>query len=542
MDIKSILNKFDLKSFGQKIKSIKLTKKHILIFSIPFFAILAVISGILIYGNSLVNAEGMVQGLYIGDFEVSGKTAEQINTEIVPMLTPGKETYILFSCSGTPFGITADEAGLTVNAQKAIEEASSYAKSGTFFQKIYQAYDAKFNTKTFMPEYLCNNELLTASLQAHLSDRITPPKPYSANMADGKITIVNPVNGTGIKTEGIADKVAADMADGKIENTIDIELVPIPAEPIDIENLYASFAHPAKDATYSLVNGVYSFTDEADGLEIDKEAAKQIIEANKENTQPYDIPCTIIKPKVTVKELQKKYAAELLATYSTSFASSDANRAANVVLATQKINGVVLQPGQRFSYNNIVGPRTEATGFKMAHVYVGEDVVDGIGGGICQVSSTLYNAVLLSDLKVVYRTNHSMPVGYVPDGRDATVNYGTIDFIFENNKKYPVKIVATADNRLLKISIYGVKEDDTTVEIATELVSTIPYSTKETLDPNLKPGEKKVTKQGSNGSVVNTYKIYKKNGQVIEKKHISKSTYTAVTKHVSVGPAAEETP
>ena len=102
--------------------------------------------------------------------------------------------------------------------------------------------------------------------------------------------------------------------------------------------------------------------------------------------------------------------------------------------------------------------------------------------------------------------------------------------------------MATADNRLLKISIYGVKEDDTTVEIATELVSTIPYSTKETLDPNLKPGEKKVTKQGSNGSVVNTYKIYKKNGQVIEKKHISKSTYTAVTKHVSVGPAAEETP
>lgn len=535
MDIKSIPKKIDLKSFKQKLKSVKFLKKLILTIS---FLLLAII-GILIYGNSLANVQGVVQGVYIGDFDVSGKTEEQINTEIAPMLTPEKEIYIPFSCAGTPFDITANEAGITMNMEKAVKDAASYAKEGAFFERIYQAYYAKFNTKTFMPEYLCNNEILTVAIQAHLADKIVQPKPYTAKISDGKIIIVNPVNGTGIKTEEIAQRVVAYIEDGRIENPIDIELVSIPAEPIDIESFCSSFAYPPKDATYSLANGVYSFTDEADGIDIDKETAKQIIEANKENTQPYEIPYTVVKPKVTVKELKKKYAAELLATYSTSFASSDANRAANVVLATQKINGVVLQSGQRFSYNDIVGPRTEATGFKMAHVYVGEDVVDGIGGGICQVSSTLYNAVLLADLKIVYRTNHSMPVGYVPLGRDATVNYGTIDFIFENNKKYPVRIVATANDRLLKISIYGVKDDDTTVEITTEHISTIPYNTKETVDPNLKPGEKKVTKEGSNGSVVKTFKVYKKNGQIVEKKQIAKSTYTAVTKHVSIGPLEE---
>ena len=183
----------------------------------------------------------------------------------------------------------------------------------------------------------------------------------------------------------------------------------------------------------------------------------------------------------------------------------------------------------------MVGPRTAATGFKMAHVYVGNEVVDGIGGGICQVSSTLYNAVVMSDLKIVSRTNHSMPVGYVPLGRDATVSYGSIDFVFENDKSYPISIKAAVNGLTLTISIVGTADMDYTVDFVSSTVSTLPFSTVNVEDETLKEGETKTISNGSNGYVANSYRVYKKDGKEYSRKFEAKSTYYPVPAKVAVG-------
>lgn len=145
--------------------------------------------------------------------------------------------------------------------------------------------------------------------------------------------------------------------------------------------------------------------------------------------------------------------SQLLASYSTSLLGSPANRTHNIRLAASKLSGKVLQPGEVFSFNRVVGPRTEKTGFRKAMIIANRRFIPGVGGGVCQVASTLYNATLNASMRILERYPHSLPVKYVPRGRDATVNYGTADFKFRNTKPFPVQIIANVTGRQLTISL-----------------------------------------------------------------------------------------
>ena len=131
---------------------------------------------------------------------------------------------------------------------------------------------------------------------------------------------------------------------------------------------------------------------------------------------------------------------DLLSTFSTKYAASNKNRTTNLILASNKINGTVLMPGEVFSYNKVVGKRTIAAGYKEAPIYVSGRVEDGLGGGICQITSTLYNAVVFANLEIVERSNHQFVPSYVGASRDATVVYGALDFKFKNNTDYTIII------------------------------------------------------------------------------------------------------
>ena len=198
-------------------------------------------------------------------------------------------------------------------------------------------------------------------------------------------------------------------------------------------------------------------------------------------------------------------------------------------------------PGEVFSYNTTVGKRTAAAGYKSAAVYVGGEVTNGIGGGICQVSSTLYNSVLLANLEIVARDNHCFNPGYVPVSRDATVSWGGPDFQFKNNRNYPIKIVCTGTGGVVKTQIYGFKEEnDYQVEIQSYIIRYIPYSTIEKEDPNLAKGQKVVLQKGSAGCKSVAYRILKQNGKVVSKTLLSQDTYNPHNKIVSVGTKEEQ--
>ena len=205
-------------------------------------------------------------------------------------------------------------------------------------------------------------------------------------------------------------------------------------------------------------------------------------------------------------------------------------------MAAGKINGKVLLVGDEFSYNQTVGERTIAAGYKMAATYSGGKVVDGLGGGICQISSTLYDAVVFADLDVTVRRNHQFITSYLPGGKDATVVWGSQDFKFKNSRKYPIRITTTVSGGVATIQIWGHREEtEYDISIETKKTDTIAYTTQYINDSSLPVGTQKVVQNGNNGSKYEAYKVKRLNGEVVSRTLLSKDTYNAMQKIVRVG-------
>lgn len=218
------------------------------------------------------------------------------------------------------------------------------------------------------------------------------------------------------------------------------------------------------------------------------------------------------KPKVVAKDLEG--ITTVLGTYETTFNSGDTSRTHNIQLATDKINNAILQPNGVFSFNEVVGERTAEAGYDDAPVFMDGKLVPGIGGGICQVSSTLFNTALLSGMTIEERTTHFAPVGYIPAGRDATVAYGYLDFVFKNPYTHPVYIMAHTAGDTLIITILGHKDDEpTAASVTVSEGKVIPHKTEERIDP--KATKEEVQVAGHDGlTMTTTVSVTHKNGQV----------------------------
>lgn len=230
--------------------------------------------------------------------------------------------------------------------------------------------------------------------------------------------------------------------------------------------------------------------------------------------------------------------SEVMATFTTRFNAGQVSRSSNIRLAAERLNGIVLLPGDVLSYNETVGRRTPSQGFKPAVVYAnGRHEVD-YGGGICQVSTTLFNAALLANLKIVARQNHSMPVPYVPVGRDATVDYGSIDLKIQNPYDFPIAIASEVQPGALTFYVLGRKDPEMSVTILVDGHSSWGTTTRYVEDPSLEPGTTVVVEPGSSGRRCVTWRVVKRNGQVVAREKIAESIYRAWPRVVRRGPKA----
>ena len=263
------------------------------------------------------------------------------------------------------------------------------------------------------------------------------------------------------------------------------------------------------------------------------EEAKQIILEAKEE---YIIPLKIIEPAITTSMLGEEAFPDKLATFSTRYDASNQNRQINIDLAAKAIDGKILMPGEKFSFNNIVGPTTASKGYKLAGAYSAGELVESYGGGICQVSSTIYNAALYANLKIDERYNHSMIVSYLDPSLDATISYGSRDLKFSNPRKYAVRIGAKANNGILEIEIKGIyEENEVEIELVSETTDITPPSTKYVYDSSLEEGQEVVQTNGANGVKSKAYRIVKKNGRVISKDILSEDSYNPMAKVIKTG-------
>ena len=288
-------------------------------------------------------------------------------------------------------------------------------------------------------------------------------------------------------------------------SNIRVTLITAPPKPLTIETLDNFTYTDPQDARIEIANNIVTVVPEVWGRYLDKEESKTYLPQVYEGGVEVKIPYYKSEPAVKADDLNIKLFNGTIAQYSTNYGGSTANRSANIVQAASKINGKVLAPGEVFSFNDTVGPRSVANGFFTAPEYANGETIMGVGGGTCQVTTTLYNAVLYADLSIVSKLNHMFPVAYAPLGQDATVSDSGVDFKFMNNMEYPIKINATAQSGKLNISIVGTLRDDT-------------------LTVKLEHVAKPV---GADTSVRSYRYVYSSQGELLRKDDLGKSYYLA---------------
>ncbi len=281
-------------------------------------------------------------------------------------------------------------------------------------------------------------------------------------------------------------------------------------------------------------DGSVTIKDSEIGRYMDINEAKDLINLDILHEDKIELPVYKTEPKIYSNYydgIDKK-----LGDFETDYSSSIKNRKENIRLAASKFNNMKLNPGDEISFNDVVGEISEKTGFKSATVIVGGEYESGIGGGICQVSTTLYNSLILSDLEITERHNHSRPIHYVDLGTDAAVARGYKDLKFKNNTNNPILILSEANGEKLNFKVLGNGSDrDYEVKIIPQLLGTVSPGVNTIYSDALPDGESTVRESGARGYSYKTYKEIIKNGEVVDKKEISKSYYLPKDKVVVVG-------
>lgn len=291
-------------------------------------------------------------------------------------------------------------------------------------------------------------------------------------------------------------------------------------------------------------NGQFIITDEQPGYELNVLDTTEKIKDMVAKAESGVIEADMNEVPPTITKEQNQQATTLIGSFYTNFSSGVAGRNENLRVGCLNINGTVLQPGDVFSMNKELGPQTYANGYRNAAVIVNGKIEDGLAGGVCQITTTLYNAVIFAELDVVERRNHSLSVAYVPLGRDAAVAGDYTDFKFKNSTAYPVYVEAYLENNKLITNIYGHEEHSPGREVEFEKVflETIQKpAEKVTEDPNKPEGEREVTYKGKTGSKVSTYKKVFQDGNLVSREWFSNSTYKATPDEVTVGTKKQET-
>lgn len=317
------------------------------------------------------------------------------------------------------------------------------------------------------------------------------------------------------------------------ESGIDVTLKSLPAEVLSAQQIHDAIAGDMKNAGYDMKTK--SIIPERVGADFDVEEAQSMLDEAKPG-EKVSIPAKITLPAVTADYLKSVLFRDVLGSCTTTVRGSSA-RKNNVRLASSSFNGYVLNSGDTFSYNGVVGKRTTAKGYQAAPAYVQGETVDEVGGGVCQPSSTLYLACLRADMKIKERYAHRYIPSYIPAGMDATVSWGGPDFKFTNNTDFPVKILTSYTNGQLTIKLLGTNVKGTSVKITNKHLSTTPYKEVVEIDPNMAPGTQKVKTTPYVGHKYETYRHrYDKNGKLISSTFEASSNYKSRNRVIVKGP------
>ena len=506
--------------------------KKILYISIISISILLILI-IICTGFALININNtkIMSGVSINGISVQKLTQEEAESKMAEVVDENLNKDIIFKIEDFEYSIKLSQLEVEYNIQDAVHNAYEIGREGNIFSNNFRILKTMIKGEDINLEFTYNEKLLediVNDMAAKVPDAVINSDYY---IEDDKLIITKGKAGNSIDKENVKN-IIIDIIKNNDKQEIQLDVIKVEPDEIDIDKIYNEVYTEPQDAYYT--KDPFEIFSHVNGVDFDIEAAK---EALKEDKEEYEIPLIITEPEITTDEIGTEAFPDLLSSFSTRYDASKTDRTTNLKLAMNKLDGVVVSPGETFSYNKTLGKRTAEAGYKEAGGYAGGRVVQTLAGGICQISSTLYDAVVYANLEIVERHNHMFLAGYVGAGKDATVVYGALDFKFKNTRNYPIMIKTSIGSGVAKIDIYGIKEDvEYDVEISTKILSYIPYSVIYEEDSSLAAGKEKVVQSGMNGCKSITYKILKLNGQQVSSTVLSTDTYDPMNKIIKRGP------
>ena len=506
----------------------------ILIIAILVFS---VIFSLINIGNDKIIGKISVMGI-----DVSNMTKEQATEVLEEIIHNKMSEELVLKKDDYETSINANQINVQFNIEEAVGEAFNIGRDGNILSNNYKILASYIWQKDIAGMINYDKEALDKKIEDISSKLPGGLVENSYYIEDDELIIVKGKKGLVIKEDELENNIINEMnAISKNYSILNIPTEEIEPEAIDVEEIRNEIYKEPQNASVSKdkETGKTQVNTHVNGVDFDIsiEDARKIIAEDKEE---YVIPLKIIVPDKTLSDLGEEAFPDKLSEYSTIFDPSNKNRSNNLNISAEKIDGTIIMPGETFSYNQTVGERTIAAGYKEAGAYAGGKVVQDVGGGICQTSSTLYNAALLANLEIVDRSNHQFLTSYVDASRDATVAWGSIDFQFKNTRTYPIKIEASAKNGVCEMAIYGIKEDkEYEVVIESKVLSYIPFTTKYENDATLEEGKEVVEQSGYTGCTSEAYKVLKLNGKVVSKTLLSKDTYDPMTRIIRRGTKQE---
>lgn len=408
-----------------------------------------------IFQNVIVEGEdlsGLTYEQALQQLDKAGRNKNQKDSKVTILLPLNRKIVVY-----------AHRVDANINSKKIADAAFSYGRSGNILKNSFAFIRAFFGDVNIQVDSSADREKVENIIGKKIDDLIAVLTGSGMEITEDSILLVKGAKNVEVDKDAIIEEVRRRFKDReygdfryepKIEGTVEFD------ENALHESIYAE----VKEARYD--KETHEIVPETVGYDFDKAVARKLWD-KAEPGSTIKVPLTVTRPKLTAKEIEGMLYRDVLGESITSFAGSTPNRINNIQLACKALDGKILQPGETFSYNDALGPRTPERGYKTAAIYDGGEVVQGFGGGICQISSSLYTCVLYADLQVDERECHYFRVGYLPPAQDATISWGHPDLKFTNNTDYPIRISAEADTKTNKatLRIYGTNLDGGYIEL-----------------------------------------------------------------------------
>lgn len=519
----------------------------IILCSIAAVLLMAVIAALVFLFVIDPNAGKILNNVTIGGIDVSNMNRSEAKAAIHAATdhTYSQRDFII-SFPDTELNLSPADTGAKLDVDAMVDLAYDYGRVGTDEEKAKALADSATTVYAidFLPYLTLDREYIrqtlddygkgfnsvysasTATLDGEIPILDASAEGFTEEFQDRNLVVYTGTPGRYIDIDKVYDRVIEAYNQNKFDLTVEMDEPEVLPDDIDLKALYDEFYTEVKDAYVD--PETYEVTMEVYGYGFDLEGSQKILD-HAAYGDVLTIPMEITKPAVLGGPYKEVYFRDVLCEYQTEHTGNE-KRNTNLTLACAAINGMVLAPGEVFDYNTVVGERTREKGYQAAPAYSSGKTVQDIGGGVCQVSSTIYYCCLISDLEIINRMPHSYVSSYMPLGMDATVNWGGPDFTFKNNTNYPIRIETWVEGGYVHCRLVGTDEKDYYIEMEYEITGAAgPEIIYEEYPPDNPEGYKdgEVIQTSYKGYWVNTYKLKydKETGELISREFDRQSIY-----------------